>query len=371
MKKVNIYSAGRFHVLDLARELSKLGYDVKFYSFVPTKRAEFFGLPKEYSSSLLVPLAPFVFLERKLFPKKKWANQMRVLVQDFFTSFVARKCDVTIAMSGEFVYSLSVAKKKGSIIIVERGSKHISEQRSILEAIPSLKGTTPVPYFNYRRELQCYKIADYISVASSHVVRSFILNGFNAHKIFKNPYGVDLSMFNYRPHVTKEYDVISVGAWSYQKGCDLTIEAIKKTNLKFLHVGGINDLSFPKDDDRFTHVNKVDQSVLINYYNKAKVFLIPSRQEGLAMVQAQAIACNLPVVGSPESGIEDLKEMVANPDMITIIKDYTSDSVLDAINEALSKYELLNGEVYAGEAIKNLTWEAYGIRYDGFLRTIL
>lgn len=29
--KINILSPGRFHVLDLARELDKNGFDVKFY----------------------------------------------------------------------------------------------------------------------------------------------------------------------------------------------------------------------------------------------------------------------------------------------------------------------------------------------------
>lgn len=45
-KKINILSPGRFHVCDLARELDKQGFDVKFYSFVPSKRTEKFGLPK-------------------------------------------------------------------------------------------------------------------------------------------------------------------------------------------------------------------------------------------------------------------------------------------------------------------------------------
>lgn len=45
--KINILSSGRFHVCDLARELARNGHDVKFYSFVPTKRAMKFGLPKE------------------------------------------------------------------------------------------------------------------------------------------------------------------------------------------------------------------------------------------------------------------------------------------------------------------------------------
>ena len=47
MIKINIFSPGRFHVCDLARELDKNGFDVKFYSFVSAKRAEKIGLPIE------------------------------------------------------------------------------------------------------------------------------------------------------------------------------------------------------------------------------------------------------------------------------------------------------------------------------------
>ena len=42
--KINIVSPGRFHVMDLARELDKQGFDVRFYSFVPDKRAVKFEL---------------------------------------------------------------------------------------------------------------------------------------------------------------------------------------------------------------------------------------------------------------------------------------------------------------------------------------
>ena len=40
----------------------------------------------------------------------------------------------------------------------------------------------------------------------------------------------------------KPYDVIMVGGWSYRKGCDLIIEAMKQMKLKFLHVGSIVDI---------------------------------------------------------------------------------------------------------------------------------
>ena len=61
-----------------------------------------------------------------------------------------------------------------------------------------------------------------------------------------------------------------VGGWSYRKGCDLIIEAMKQMKLKFLHVGSIVDIPFPTNIPHFTHIDAVDQSKLINYYHQAK-----------------------------------------------------------------------------------------------------
>lgn len=369
--KVNILSPGRFHVCDLARELDKNGFDVKFYSFVPSRRTENFGLPRNCSVSILPLIAVFLLLERKLFKQQGWAYRLRVRMQDWIVSLIMRKCDVCIAMSGEFLLSPQKAKKDNAIIIYERGSKHIAEQRKVLESIPSLVGTKPVPDFNYYREIESYKLADFIAIASKHVKESFEPYDFPLDHLFMNPYGVDLTMFKPAFHTGKVYDVIMVGGWSYRKGCDLIIEAIKRTGLNFLHVGGIVDLAFPVGIPNMTHVNAVDQCELINFYNQSKVFLLPSREEGLAMVQAQAIACNLPVVGSYDSGAEDLRSMVAQPRYITIIKDYSVEAVVDGIKAALENYKSLSMNLYAGDAISNLTWEAYGKRYADFLRHII
>lgn len=351
---------------DLARELDKNGFDVKFYSFVPAKRTELFGLPRRCSASVFYWMVPFLALEKVVFKHSRWAKVLRIRMQDIITGLIMRKCDVVISMSGDFVYAPRRAKRQGATVIIERGSKHILEQKRILESIPSLKGTEPVPAMNVKRELECYEMADYIAVASQHVVDSFVVHKYDFTKLFKNPYGVDLSMFGCQPNAKKMYDVIMVGGWSYRKGCDLIIEAIRRLGVKFLHVGSIVDMEFPSDQN-FTHIDSVNQPELNKYYNQAKVFVLPSREEGLAMVQAQAIACNLPLIGSHNSGAEDLKQMVQNPKYITIINDYTVEAVADAITESLKNYETLGNSVYAGDAIKNLTWEAYGKRYADFI----
>lgn len=296
-----------------------------------------------------------------------WANLRRWL-QDLFTSLIIRKADVTIAMSGEFNRSIKKAKKDGSIIICERGSKHISDQKLILDSNPAIK-KSPISQANINRELESYQLADYISVGAKHVERSFLKRGFPKEKLFVNPYGVELKDFHPLKKVQKDFDFIMVGTWSYQKGCDLITEALRKTNYSFLHVGSIGDIPFPSYS-KFKHISPVDQKELCSYYAKAKVFVLPSRQDGLAMVLVQAIACDLPIVASPDGGAIDLKERVSQTNYISIIEEFSAASLLKKMEEMLNLYEQKQPNNYAGEALSELTWNAYGKRYAKFIDNI-
>lgn len=368
--KVNVITLGRFHLCNLARELSHNGFDVKFYSFMSPKRAARYGVPKSCCVSFFFVMLPFVVLERKIVPGKKWAALLCHRVEDFFVRHFMRKCDVSIILSSVFGHSIEAAKKRGDIVIVEQGSKHVREQKRILESMPSYSGKIVHDAAAIERSEHDFRLADYIAVASDHVVRSMVMHGVPKKKLFVNPYGVDLSNFYPAPaDIEPKYDVIMVGSWGYRKGCDLIVEALRGSGLKFLHVGVIGDMPFPVDAG-FTHVDAVDQSRLINYYHQAKVAVLPSREEGLAMVQAQAVACNLPLVGSPDSGAEDLQEMGGEKQYIRIISDYTPAAVKKEIDTALSLWADMGSTIYAGTAIENMTWQAYGKRYAEFLRKI-
>ena len=367
--RVNILSPGRFIVLDLARELDKHGYDVRFYSYVPNKRVVKFGLPVRCNVSFLVFVAPFLYLSRR-FPHSRWPNRIRRWIQDTITSIYMRKCDVLISMSGEFTKSNRRAKKDGSILIIERGSMHVLEQKRILEAIPSLVGTKPVPEDNVKKELIDYRLADYVSVASLHVRDSFVKLGYPIERLFVNPYGVDLKMFASDPNRKPRYDIIMIGQWSYRKGCDLVLDAVDKKGYRLLHIGSIIDVDLI-DSPNITQITRVDITELGYYINQAKVFALPSREEGMALVQAEAIACNIPLIGSPYSGANDLKKMVEYPEYISIIPEFTTDALIEAIEYSLRAYDDLGNRSYAGDCLKELTWSAYGERYAGFLKRIL
>lgn len=366
--RINIAASHRFHLLDLARELEALGHEVRFYSYVPTKRAIKFGLKKECSYSLFYIMFPFLALV-KLSKSASWSIIMINRTLDLYLSLFMKPCDVYIALGTVYKSSFLSAKKRfGAITILEWGSKHIEEQQRILSEVPGLKQQDK--YFT-ERSLNGYNKADYIAIASNHVKQSFIERGMSEYKLLQNPYGVDLSMFSpTKLESENPFDVIMVGGWSYRKGCDLLIDFFQNSDLTFLHVGSIVDLPFPFQEN-MKHIDSVDQKKLIKYYAHAKVFVLASREEGLAMVQSQALVCGLPIVCSKNTGGRDLKNFLEDKKWIIEMKDFTIDELSLCINEALNLAETQSGvRSYAENVVNSLTWKAYGKRYDENLHNL-
>lgn len=367
--RINIAASHRFHLLDLARELENLGHEVRFYSYVPTKRAMKFGLKRESSYSLFYLMLPFLALV-KLSKSASWSLKLMNSTLDLYLSLFMKPCDVYIAIGYVYKYSFTAAKKRfGAISINDWGSKHNEEQQQILSEIPSLKKQHS--YFK-KRVVDAYNLADFIAIPAEHVRESFIERRIPDKKLIINPYGVDLSMFKpTQIAIDKPYDFIMVGSWCYIKGSDLLIEFFEKSHLSFLHVGSIGDLAFPKLKN-MTHVDSVDQSQLIDYYAQARVFVLPSRAEGFGMVLSQAIVCGLPIVCSKNTGGPDLKSLLKDKKWIVEMNEFTIKDLDSCINEALALAKTQSGmRSYAENAFDSLTWEAYGKRYDENLSHII
>ncbi len=367
--RINIAASHRFHLLDLARELENLGHEVRFYSYVPTKRAIKFGLKKETSFSLFYLMLPFLALV-KLSKYSSWSVRLLNSSLDTYLSLFMKPCDVYIGLGTVYLTSFVSAKKRfGATTILEWGSKHNEEQYRILSQVSGL-----VQQNNYfkKRALDGYQLADYIAIPADHASQSFIERGISKEKLLQNPYGVDLSMFNPTElNKDRPYDAIMVGGWSYVKGCDLLTEFFKKSNLTFLHVGAIGNLRFPNVKN-MTHIDSVDQNQLIDYYAQAKVFVLPSRTEGFGMVLSQALVCGLPIVCSKHTGGPDLKNLLDDKKWIVEMEEFSTNALQSALTEALALAQSQSGmRSYASNNLHSLTWKAYGKRYDKNLKRLL
>ncbi len=375
--RIAIATSGRFHVLDLARELTALGHEVAFYSFVPRRRALRFGLPAKCHRGLLPAIAPWLVLQRLAPPRQRESWDRRVFERlDGLIERRLEHCDVFIGMSGLCVESARVAREKyGARIFIERGSRHVMSQKQILEDLAALAPATGrVPAYAVARELASYALADSVVVPAQHVVESFLERGFPRERLFRNPYGVDLSMFRPTPPPPMDRPVVlHVGAWSMRKGCDYLLTAVKRCgrNATLRHVGAIGDAAMPEDSS-FDHHDPVPQWRLQEFYAKAHILVLASREEGLSLVQAQALACGLPVVCTDRTGGRDLKAWLGEPKAITVVKAEDVEGLSKALAETIDwqraclRPGVLRDLLRSGR--EQFSWRTYGERYHSMLR---
>jgi starch synthase len=369
--KIAVLTSGRFHLCDLARELEVRGHDVAFHSCVPSFRTRRFGLPDRCNKTMFWQLAPLL-----MFMRRAQNSPFRALGEDTLNQAVdwlgsrrVEYCDTLIGLSGLSVRTVrTVRKKYGSDVWIERGSRHILSQKQILETLPGNKKIS-IAQRIVDRELLSYELADKIVVPSMHVAQSFIDYGVPAQKLFRNPYGVDLDMFPPTKMPNKiPPTVIFVGTWSLRKGCDVLWQACQSSgSWHLLHVGPIGDAPVPSSS-KFRHVDAVPQWRLHEYFAQAHVFALASREEGLSLVQVQALACGLPVVCTDRTGGEDLREQLLDKRFIEVVPHDDSVRLEEGISRALRLTDELGCDRdIMGAARENISWQAYGIRYSAAL----
>lgn len=372
--RIVIFTNGRFHVLDLARELSACGHEVTFISCLPPGRVAKFGFSAAHHRSHFLWMAPLLAIKRYA-PQaaiRQRADQAAILLFDRLVSWTLPACEVCIGMAGmSLCTGVTARRKHGALYVVERGSRHILSQKAILESIPDWpEGKPGVPAFDVKRNLLEYQAADVISVPAKHVMESFTEQGISGDKLFCNPYGVDLEMFPpTRPEPSRPPTVLYAGAWSLQKGVDLLVAACRLLkDVQLLHVGSIGDgPAFPQEP-WFRHVDTVPQWQLKEYYAKADVFVQPSRQEGLSLVLVQALACGLPLVCTDRTGGADLREMISDGSLVTVVPHDDVAALAAGIRTGLDRAQRMSGlREGLGSARAALSWSAYGKRYSDYL----
>lgn len=314
--KVIISASGKFHLFNVAQQLLKRGYLEKLISSYPKFEAKKYGIPKDKASSIIIKevlLRAWLKLPSSL---KNIYDPVYLLQQiyDTLASHRLTKADIVIGMSSAFLKTLRRAKKMGAVTVVERGSSHILYQERIMKEEYEKFGVKiePMSQKIIAKELKEYEEADYISVASSFVKRSFIEMGVSESKILQDPYGVDLSMFHQVPKTDNVFRIIFGGGLCLRKGVHYLLEAyagLNMPNSELLLIGPINDEIKPfleKYQGKFRRLDYQPIRELYKFYSQGSVFVMPSIEEGLAMVQPQAMACGLPLICTTNTGGEDL-----------------------------------------------------------------
>jgi alpha-maltose-1-phosphate synthase len=312
--KVAVASAGPFHAFDLARQMERLGHLEHLYTAYPSWRVE--GMPRERVSTFPWLMAPVMLANRFGFNRVR--DGLNVPMIETFDRWMAERlapCDVFHCLSSFGLQSHQAARSRhGALTVCDRGSAHIEYQGEILREEFARFGAR-FPGIDSRvvdRELEEYASCDLIFVPSSFAMRTFADKGVPRDKLRLNPYGVDLAMFHREPKRDSTFRVLFVGTVSLQKGLPYLFEAMTglgHPDAELVVIGALEAEMRPimaKYEGTYRYLGAVARSELHKHYSQASVLVLPSIQEGLALVQAQAMACGVPVIASENTGAADL-----------------------------------------------------------------
>lgn len=170
---------------------------------------------------------------------------------------------------------------------------------------------------NYRikKKLFC-SIEDLTIVTPSHWLANIVKKSFlGRKKIHVVNNGIPLpnrKVLSVKETVNDQREKLVLGVaytWTYKKGIDIISQISQSLpdNYKMVIIGNISDdISNKYDLSKVRCVDRVhDRNTLLQYFSEAAVFINPTREEVLGLVNIEALSCGTPVVtfdtgGSPE-----------------------------------------------------------------------
>jgi starch synthase len=319
--KVSVVVGGRWHAFDLALGLKRRGALKHLITNYPWFKVARWGFDRNEVVCLPASQAINQAVHRLAPEGSRWRFQY------FIHSLFAKKAaahigdaEIVHGWSSFSLASLVKARRAGIPFILERGSSHMSVQCRILREERSKIGLTGE--FTHPKvasmELIEYERATAIAVPSRFVEGTFIEAGVAPSRLVRNTLGVNLRHFQPPKEKwgDKAFTIVFAGSLSYRKGLHYLSKAFRLLDVpdaRLLLVGGSvseTDALLGSRQDGIRRVGHVPQAELLSHYHASSVFAIASIEEGLAMVQAQALATGLPLVCTTNTGGEDLLEIL-------------------------------------------------------------
>ena len=197
---------------------------------------------------------------------------------------------------------------------------------------------------SYLIERKLFEISDKVTSVATSVSEELAEYGLNPKDVEVIGNGVDEDIFS--PVKTKgaERYILYTGRLSYRKGLfdfiECGVQICKRyPDIKFKLTGKGPLLEKLKNivadsgyEDRFEFLGHVDKSRLIELYQNATLFVLPSHYEGLPTTLLEAMACGQPVVATAVSGTLDVIESGKNGILVPI---KSPDKMADAVSSLL------------------------------------
>lgn len=322
--KVAIVVQGRFHGFDLARAMIARGHDVRVFTNYPVWAARKFGIPADRIRSFWPHGVAAKLVDRMgLAITELTSGALHTAFSRWAMRHVRKESwDVVHAFSGvaEDLFNGTPDIPRHFLV---RGSSHIRLQREILLAESARTGVrleAPGDWIVEREERE-YRICDRLFVLSSFAWRSFVAAGVPESKLALLPLGVDVRAFRPSRDVLAErrrritsgapLRVITAGTVCFRKGLydfEKIVRAVGPRRFHFQLVGSIAPEAAKFAAQLPSSVEIVPRqphAKLPEWYAGADLFLLPTLEDGFAVVLTQASAGGLPILATTNCAAPD------------------------------------------------------------------
>jgi glycosyltransferase involved in cell wall biosynthesis len=190
------------------------------------------------------------------------------------------------------------------------------------------------------------RMAQHIVVASEFTKQTLISEGILPERISIIPYGTDLGHFSLGPGTgSGKMKVLFVGSISARKGIGYLLEAWRLLNpqsAELIIVGQVpnnREIHDALSRSGATVLGRVDQQRLLELFQSASLFCLPSIAEGFGLVFLQALACGTPILGTEATGAADITRR--DPEVGFLVKAASVESLATGLEKALSMQHTL------------------------------
>ena len=381
---------GVFHHFELARELDRRGHLRRVYSTWPWARLKREGLSHDKVETFPWLHVPEYLAGRAPIDLTWLRDPLGYANAVAFDRWTERrlvregrgqtKIDALIGISGSSLRAGAIIQRNGGVFICDRGSTHQRYQEQLLADEFRRWGvaTPPSDPRDTRREEAIYSACDAITVPSTMAARSFAEMGVPPDKVHVIPYGVRLESFQPTAEPSSDsFDILFAGAVGLRKGVPYLLEAFARLRHphKRLRIAGavqedIRALLPKLPMENVEMLGSLPQAELAALMSRSHVLALPSIEEGLALVQAQAMACGCPVVCSTNTGGEDLFTdgvegfIVSIRDPIALANRLQQLADDPALQRSMREAALRRVRSIGG-------WKEYGNRWENLLQSLV
>lgn len=236
-------------------------------------------------------------------------------------------------------------------------------------------------FVSYPLEKKLLRNSTLITAVANSVANELREYGLDASKVIVLGNGVNEKIFVPKREPSKEKYILFTGRLVYRKGlydlleCSrMLYERYKDLNFIIVGKGGLSTELKEKVknlgmEDRFKILGYVDKKALIQLYQNATIYVLPSHYEGLPTVLLEAMSCGLPVIATAVSGNLDVISTYENG---ILVPPKSPSAMVSAISILLEDESLRKklGKNARRSIEERYTWDIISNNLIGYYRSI-